>query len=210
MSFVHVTFQTNEVRMWLDREEENQVVFFLFLYYTRKLQEWFTLFFALLVIPILARTCWVRTFSCLSWERTIQYTIVWIPAVFLPYALVSNCYLVMSFFIRIICEKFKFTSHALSCSFTNIIVHCQLGSVHVIFLSYYYWERTELNWKMYMIRPSLLIYFYIRPCSAVDSALWDLGIITLNLSYNSSYCKNYFNIYLSHWNISKYSYLSIR
>ncbi len=90
-------------------------------------------------------TCSVCTFSCLSRERTIHYTIVLILTVFLPYELVSNCYLVTIFFIRIICEKFKFTSHAHSWSFANIIILCRLGSVHVIFLSYYYRERTELK-----------------------------------------------------------------
>ncbi len=152
---MHVTFQTNRVQMWLDREEENRVIFLLFSCYTRKLREWFALLFALLVIPILAHSCWVHTFSCLSQERTVHYTIVLIPTVFLPYALVSNCYLVMIFFIRIIHEKFEFTAQAHSWSFANIIVLCQLGSVHVIFLSYYYPERTELKWKMYMIRPFL-------------------------------------------------------
>ncbi len=43
-----------------------------------------------------------------------------IPTVFLPYMLVSKWYIVMIFFIRIICEKFKFTSHAHSWSFANI------------------------------------------------------------------------------------------
>ncbi len=176
MSFMHVTFQMNGVRMWLDREEENQVVFLLFSCYTWKLREWFALLFALLVIPILAHTCWVRTFSCLSRERTVHYTIVLIPTVFLPYALLSNCYLVTIFFIPIIREKFEFTSHAHSWSFTNIIVLCWLGSIHVVFLSYYYRERTELKWKIYMIRPfpnknwREFQTFYIHPCSAVDSA----------------------------------------
>ncbi len=154
MSFVHVTFQTNWVWMWLDREEENRVIFLLFSCYTRKLREWFALLFALLVIPILAHTCWVRTFSCLSRERIVHYTIMLIPTVFLSYALVSNCYLVMIFFIRIIGEKFEFTLHADSWSFANIIILCRLGSVHVVFLSYYYQERTEFKWNIYMIRPS--------------------------------------------------------
>ncbi len=154
MSFVHVTFQTNGVLL-------------LFSCYTWKLREWFTLLFALLVIPILAHTCWVRPFLCLSQERTIHYTIVLIPTVFLPYALVSSCYLVMIFFIHIIREKFEFTSHAHSWSFANI-----------------YQEKIELKWKIYMIRPFLnknlheFLIFYIRPCSAVDSAQWDLSITT--------------------------------
>ncbi len=131
MSFMHETFQMNRVRMWLDREEENWVVFLLFSCYMQKLREWFTLLFALLVVPILAHTYWVHTFSCLSREKTIHYTIVLIPTVFLLYALVSNCYLVTIFFIHIICEKF--TSHARSWSFANIIILCQLGSVHVVF-----------------------------------------------------------------------------
>ncbi len=164
--------------MWLDREEENRVVFLLFLCYTWKLQEWFTL----LVIPILAHTCWVRTFSCLSLERTLHYTIMLIPTVFLPYALVSNCYLVTIFFIPIICEKFEFTSHSHSWSFTNIIILCQLGSVHVVFWSYYYRERTELKWKIYMIRPFPKRNWrefqtsYIHPHSGIDLAQWDWGI----------------------------------
>ncbi len=145
MSFIHVTFQMNGVRMWLDREEENRVFFLVFLCYTRKLREWFALLFALLVIPILAHTCWVRTFSCLSRERTVHYTIMLIPTVFLLYALVSNYYLVMIFFIHIIREKFKLTSHSHSWSFANIIILCQLDSVHVVFLSYYYWERTKFK-----------------------------------------------------------------
>ncbi len=65
-------------------------------------------------------TCWVYTFSCLSREITIHYTIMLIPTVFLPYALVFNCYLVTIFFIRIICEKFEFTMYSHSCSFANI------------------------------------------------------------------------------------------
>ncbi len=168
--------------MWLDREEKNQVVLLLFSCYMPKLWEWFTLLFALLVIPILAHTCWVRTFSCSSRERTVHYMIVLIPTVFIPYMLVSNCYLVMIFFIRIICEKVEFTSQSHSWSFANIIVLCRLGSVHFIFLSYYYWERTELKWKIYMIRPfpnkncHEFQYLYIRSCSAVDSAHWALGI----------------------------------
>ncbi len=182
MSFVHVTFQTNGVRMWLDREEENLVDFLLFSCYTQKLWEWFALLLAFLVIPKLAQTCWVCTFSCLSRERTIHYTIMLIPTVFLPYALVSNCYLVTIFFIRIIREKFKFTSHAHSWSFANIIVVCWLGSIHVIYLSCYYRERTELKWKIYMIRPfpnknwHEFQNVYIHPRSAVDSAQWDLGV----------------------------------
>ncbi len=90
MSFVHVTFQMNGVRMWLNREDENRVVFLLFPCYMRKLREWFTLLFTLLVISILAHTCWVYTFSCLSQERTVHYTTVLIPTVFLLYTLVSN------------------------------------------------------------------------------------------------------------------------
>ncbi len=105
--------------MWLDKEEENQVVFLLLSCYTWKRREWLALLFALLVVPILAHTCCVCTFSCLSRERTIHYTIVLIPTVFYPYMLVSNCYLVMIFFIPIICEKFKFTSDTHSWSFAN-------------------------------------------------------------------------------------------
>ncbi len=136
------------------------------------------------VIRIVSRThtCWVCTFSCLCRERTVHYTIMLIPIVFLPYALVSNCYLVMIFFIRIIHEKFEFTSRTHSWSFANIIVLCWLGSVHVLFLSYYYRERTELKWKMYMIHPfpnknwREFQNFHIRPRSAVDSAQWDWDI----------------------------------
>ncbi len=139
-------------------------------------------------------TCWVSTFSCLSRERTVHYTIMLISTVFLLYALVSNCYHVMIFFIRIIREKFEFTWHAHSWSFANIIVLCRLGSVHVIFLSYYYQEKNELKWKMYIIRPFPNKYwcefqnFHIHPRSAVDSAQWDLGhyiesdIYTLSVS----------------------------
>ncbi len=93
--------------MWHDREEDNRVIFLLFSCYTRKHREWFALLFALLVVPILAHTCWVRIFSCLSRERTVHYTVVLIPTVFLLYALMSNCYLVAIFFIRIIREKFR-------------------------------------------------------------------------------------------------------
>ncbi len=116
--------------MWLNREEENRVVLLLFFCYTWKFREWFALLFALLVIPILAHTCWVRTFLCLSREITIHYTIGLIPNVFLPYTQVSNCYLVTIFFIPIIREKFEFTLHAHSWSFGNIIVLCRLSSVH--------------------------------------------------------------------------------
>ncbi len=185
MSFVHVTFQTNGVWMWLDREEENWIVFLLFSFYTRKLREWFALLFALLVVPILPHTCWVHTSSCLSRERTILYTIMLIPTVFLPYALASNYYLVTIFFIHIIHEKFEFTSHAHLWSFVNMIILCRLGSVYVVFLSYYYQERTELNWKIYMICLFLnknwceFQIFYIRPHSAADSAQWDLDIMNV-------------------------------
>ncbi len=112
-----------------------------------------------------------------------KYTIVLIPTEFLPCALVSNCYLVKIFFIPIICEKFEFTLHAHSWSFANIIVLCRLGSIHVVFLSYYYQERTKLKWKIYMIRalPNRnwceFQTFYIRPRSSTDSAQWDWGII---------------------------------
>ncbi len=106
-----------------------------------------------------------------------------IPTVFLLYMLMShNCYLVMIFFIPIICEKFEFTLHAHSWSFTNIIVLCRLGSIHVVFLSYYYREITELKWNIYMIRPFPKRNWhefqtsYIRPHSGVDSAQWDRGI----------------------------------
>ncbi len=180
---MHVTFQTNGVRMWLDREEENRVVFLLFLCYMQKLREWFALLFALLVIPILAHTYWVSTFSCLSRKRTVHYMIVLIPTVFLPYTLVSNCYLVMIFCIHIIREKLEFTSHTHWWSFANIIVLWWLGSIHVVFLSYYYQERTELIWNIYMIRPfpnknwCEFQKFYICSCSAADLAQWDLGII---------------------------------
>ncbi len=190
MSFVHVTFQTNRVWMWHDREEENRIIFLLFPCYTRKFREWFTLLFALLVVPILVHTCWVRTFSCLSRERTVHYTIVLIPTVFVPYALVSNSYLVTIFSIHIILEKFEFTSHAHSWSFANIIVLCQLGSVHVVFLFYYYRETTELKWKIYMIHPFRnknwceFQNVYICPCSAVDLAQWDLGITVIISSIN--------------------------
>ncbi len=78
-------------------------------------------------------------------ERMVHYMIMLIPTVFLPYALVSNCYLVMILFIRIIREKFEFASHAHSWSFTIIIILCQLGSIYVLFLSYYYQERTKLK-----------------------------------------------------------------
>ncbi len=137
-------------------------------------------------------TCWVRTFSCLSRERAVHYTIVLIPTVFLLYTLVSNCYLVTIFFIPIICEKFEFTLHAHTWSFANIIVLCQLGSVHVVFLSYYYWERNELKWKIYMICPFPNMNWrefqtsYIRPHSGVDSAQWDCGIIKTEIWQKST------------------------
>ncbi len=121
-------------------------------------------------------------------RKNRNYTIMLIPTVFLLYALVSNCYLVTIFFIHIIHEKLEFTLHAHSWSFANIIVLCRLGSIHVIFLSYYYQERTELNWKIYMIRPfpnknwHEFQRFYIGPRSAVDSSEWDLGI-TVNVCY---------------------------
>ncbi len=74
----------------------------------------------MVVVPILAHNCLVRTFSCLSRERTVHNTIMLIPTVFLPYTLLSNCYLVTFFSFRIIHEKFKLTSHADSHSFTNV------------------------------------------------------------------------------------------
>ncbi len=173
--------------MWHDREEKNRVVFLLFSCYTRKLREWFALLFALLVIPILPYTCWVHTFSCLSRERTIHYMIVLIPNLFLLYTIVSICYLVPIFFIRIIREKVEFTSHTHSWSFTNIIVVCWLGSVHVIFSSYYYRDRTKLKWKNYMICPfpnKNWRKFRIILHSAVDLAHWDLGISKVMLIYS--------------------------
>ncbi len=112
----------NGVRMWLDREEEPGrlltilILFVLYMKASRRIR----LLFTLLVGPILAHSCWVHIFSCLSRERTIHYMIVLIPTVLLPYALVSNSYLVMIFFIHIIHEKFEFTSHAHSQSFANI------------------------------------------------------------------------------------------
>ncbi len=108
--------------------------------------------------------------------------IMLIPTVFLLYVLVSNCYLVTIFFIHIIREMFEFTSHAHSGSFANIIVVCRPISKHVVFLSYYYRERTKLKWQIYMIRsfPNKnwreFQKIYIRPRLAVDSAQWDLSI----------------------------------
>ncbi len=175
--------------MWLNREQENRVIFLLF---SRNLRKWLELLFALLVIHILAHTCWVRTFSFLSRERTVHYTIVLIPTVFLLYALVSNCYLVMIFFIRIICEQFEFTLHSHSWSFANIIVFFRLGSIHVVFLSYHYRERTELKWKMYMIRPfpnnnwCEFQNFHIRSHSAVDSAQWDWALNRYGICLNTT------------------------
>ncbi len=147
---MHVTFQMKIVWMWLDREEENWVVFLIFSCYTRKLREWFALLFALLVLSILAgyghflvylekelyiiRSCWFQLCSsCTCWCLTV---ILWRSSLF-----------------PIKREKFEFSSHAHSWSFANIIILCRLGSVHVIFLSYYYRERTELKWKIYMICP---------------------------------------------------------
>ncbi len=63
-------------------------------------------------------TCSYLLGSCLSWERTLYDHVDSI--VFVPYTLVSNCYLVTSFFIRNIHEKFEFTLYAHSRSFTNI------------------------------------------------------------------------------------------
>ncbi len=122
-------------------------------------------------------------FSCLSQERAVHYTIILIPTMFLPYAPVSNCYLVTIFFICIIHKKFEFTSDAHSWSFASIIILCRLGFIHFVFLSYYCRERTELNWKLYMICPfpnknwCECQKFYIHPRSAVDLAQWDLGIM---------------------------------
>ncbi len=77
------TVQTNEVWMWLDREEEDRVVFLLFSYYTWKVREWFALSFALVIIPIFTHTWWIRTFSCASRERTVLNNIHvdsnWVP-----------------------------------------------------------------------------------------------------------------------------------
>ncbi len=136
--------QQNKKIRWTECEcdsIEKKTTMYLFSCYMQKLREWFALLFTLLVVPILAHTCWVCTFSCLSWERTVHYTIMLIPTVFLPYTLVSNFYLVTIFFIRIICEKFEFTSYTHSWSFTNIIVLCRLGSVHVVFFNCLTWVR---------------------------------------------------------------------
>ncbi len=86
-------------------------------------------------------------FVLISRKNHTLYNRVLTITVFVLHVLVSNCYLVMIFFICIIREKFEFTSHTHLWSFANIIVICQLGSVHVVFLSlsYYYRERTELN-----------------------------------------------------------------
>ncbi len=140
MSFVDIIFHKKTVQMECECdsiEKKNRVIFLLFLPYScymRKLLEGFTLLFALLVIPILAHTCWGRTF--LSRERTVHYTIVLIPTVLIPYVLVSNYYLVAIFFIRIIHEKFKFTSHAHSWSFTNInhTLSTWLRTCHIVIL----------------------------------------------------------------------------
>ncbi len=189
--------------MWLDRGEENRVVFLLFSCYMRKLRVWFALLFALLVIPTHAHTCWVHTFSSLSWERTVHYMIVLIPTVFLPYALVSNCYLVMIFFIFILyVKKFEFTLHAHSLSFANIIILFRLGTIHVVFLSYCYWERTKLKWKMYMIHPvpnknwSEFQNFHIHPHSAVDS---------VRLGHYVLYSRHFYCIFTVFWLFSLYT-----
>ncbi len=168
----------NGVRMWLDRGEENPVVFLLFSYYMQKLQEWFALLFALLVIPILAG----YVHFCVYLEK--EPYIIWSCWFLLCSTHMRYCLTVilMIFFIRIIREKFKFTSHAHSWSLANIIVLCRLGSINVVFLSYYYRERNKLKWKIYMIRPFPnknwweFQIFYIRPYSAVHSAQWDLDI----------------------------------
>ncbi len=159
--------------MWLDREEEGRVVFLLFSYYTWKVWEWFALSFALVIVPILIHTCWIHTFSCASWERTVLSNIRvdsnWVPPVCISVD-------------RTIHGKFEFTLHAHSRSFANIIVLCRLGSVPVVFLFNYYRERTELKWKSYMIRvlPKRnrrdFQTFYICPRSPVGSAQWDWGI----------------------------------
>ncbi len=47
---------------------------------------------------------------------------------------------------------------------------------------YFYWEKNGSNWKQKWFDPSTkkngreFQLFYIRPCSAVDSAQWDMGI----------------------------------
>ncbi len=116
----------------------------------RKFREWFVLLFALVVVPIHAHTCWLRTFSCLSRERTVHYMIVLIPTVFLPYTLVSNCYLVTFFFICIIRKKFEFTLHAHLRSFANI-THtlstwlCTCLIVILLLLSYN-WAQMKKFW----------------------------------------------------------------
>ncbi len=101
---------------------------------------------------------------------------------------------------------FKFTLHAHSWSFANIIVLCRLGSIHVIFLSYYYRQRTELKWNIYIIHAlpkrnwREFQTFYIRPRSGTDLAQWDWGINNLWL-LQVKLCGGFFVLQVRSYNI---------
>ncbi len=159
------------------------LLFLCYSCYSWKVREWFALSFALVIVPILAHTCCIRTFSCVPRERTVLKTIVLILIVFIPYALLSQCYLVTFFFIRIIREKFELTLHADSCSFANInrtlsswlhtcLIQCYLNiiekelSPNKIFLIHAPLNRNEREFQT----------FYIRPHLGTYSAQWDWGI----------------------------------
>ncbi len=178
---MHVTFQTNGVRMWLDREKENRVVFLLFSCYMWKLWEWFT------VVRIVSHThtCWVRTFSCLFWERAVHSTIVLIPTEFLLYVLVSNCYLVTIFFIPIICEKFEFTLHTHLWSFANIIVLCRLGSILIIPFIYPHQRTTQ---GVYMSHQLTTTTTYSLLLTVISTWLPLTRLELYPYSYNKLYC----------------------
>ncbi len=103
-----------------------------------------------------------------------------IPTEFLPCALMSNCFLVT------IVPSVR--SSSLLCTLIRVhsqiyIILCRVGSIHVLLFSYHYRKRTELKWKIYMIRAlpnrngSEFQTFYIRARSGTDSAQWDWGII---------------------------------
>ncbi len=75
---------------------------------------------------------------------------------FLPYALLSNCYLVTFFFIRIIHEKFELTSHTDSCSFANI-TRTLLGWLHtclIVILLLSRKNRVQIIFFRFMLPPT--------------------------------------------------------
>ncbi len=124
---------------------------------------------------------------------------MFIHTVFVPFILLSYCYLVTFFFIRIIHEKFKLTSHADSCS-----VATKKKSYFVVlapYMSYYYLTTIEKepspNEKFLIHAPCNknrheFRTFYIRPHSGTDLAQWDWGIMEPHLEHRMAHCSEAF------------------